>query len=154
MSNLEIRPVKNQEELEDLYYQRWLVLRAPLSLPRGSERDKYDDSSFHLVALSDKRIIGSARIRSLSPELASIAYLAVLKEFRNQGVGTKLLKNIIAKAQAEKFRTLRLMSRLNALGFYQRLGFLDKGQPFNYLGIEHIFMYLNLPPYLDNGEFE
>lgn len=154
MSNLEVRPIKNQEELEGMYYQRWLVLRSPLSLPRGSERDKYDDSAFHLIALSNNRIIGSARLRDLSSELASLAYLAVLKDFRNQGVGTKLVKNLIAKAQINNFKTLRLMSRLNALGFYQRLGFFAKGQPFNYLGIEHIFLYLNLPPCPDNDVSE
>lgn len=154
MFNIEVRPITNQQELEDMYYQRWLVLRAPLALPRGSERDKFDDSSFQLIVLFDKQIIGSARLRNLSPELASIAYMAVLKEFRNQGVGTQLLKNLIAKAQVEKFKTLRLMSRVHTLGFYQRLGFFAEGKPFNYLGIEHIFMYLNLPPSLDNDVSE
>lgn len=35
MSNIEIRPVQNQQELDDMYEQRWLVLRAPLEMARA-----------------------------------------------------------------------------------------------------------------------
>jgi ribosomal protein S18 acetylase RimI-like enzyme len=145
MSNVEVRPIKNEKELDDMYYQRWLVLRAPLGMDRGTEKDKHEDSAFHLVAVCKEQVIGSARLRELSTELGSIAYVAVLPEFQNQGIGTKLLEKLIEKAKERNFKTLRLMTRLSAMGFYKKLGFLEQGIPFDYLGVPHIFMFLICP---------
>lgn len=144
MLNIEVRPVKNQQELEDMYYQRWLVLRAPVEMNRGTEKDKYDSTAFHLVAVCNDRVIGSARLRELSEELGSIAYVSVLPEFRNQGIGTKLIEKLIEKAKEKNLKRLRLMTRLTALDFYKRLGFLEIGDPFDFLDIPHRFMVFNL----------
>ena len=142
-----------------MFYQRWLVLRSPLGMERGSEKDKYDDSALHLVAVCNNRVkgsdnnffrrkkilsvpvIGSARLRLLSPELGSIAYVSVLEEFRNQGIGTKLMEKFIEIAGEKKYKTLRLNARIHSLNFYKRLGFVEKGKPSDFLGIPHILMY-------------
>ena len=144
MPQVDIHPVKNQQELEEMFYQRWLVLRSPLGMEIGSERDNHEDGALHLIAMCDRKIIASARLRELSPKLGSISYVAVLPEFQNQGIGTKLIKNLIAKAQQKNLTTLRLMSRINAIKFYQKVGFSEQENPFDYLGIPHIFMQLEI----------
>jgi|GEM_PF-822817 len=144
IANLQVRPIENQTELEEMYYQRWLILRAPLGMAQGTEQDKYDPSAFHVVAVCDRKIIGSARLRELSPEVGSIAYVCVLSEFRHQGIGTKLIQRLIEVAQEKKLKSVRLKSRMTALEFYQRLGFSTNGEPFDFLNIPHIFMSLDL----------
>ena len=144
MPQVDIHPVKNQQELEEMFYQRWLVLRSPLGMEIGSERDNHEDGALHLIAMCDRKIIASARLRELSPKLGSISYVAVLPEFQNQGIGTKLIKKLIAKAQQKNLKILRLMSRINAIKFYQKLGFSEQENPFDYLGIPHIFMQLEI----------
>ena len=52
MSNIEIRLVQNQQELDDMYEQCWLVLRSPLKMLIGTEKDKHGDSAFHTGWLS------------------------------------------------------------------------------------------------------
>ncbi|NES21420.1 MAG: GNAT family N-acetyltransferase [Symploca sp. SIO3E6] len=145
MANLQVRSIENQRELEEMYYQRWLVLREPLGMARGTEQDKYDASALHVVAMCDRLIVGSARFRELSPGIGSIAYVWVLPEFQHRGIGTKLIQKLIAKAQDKQLKTLRLRSRMTAQNFYQRLGFSTDGEPFDYLNIPHVFMNLNLP---------
>jgi ribosomal protein S18 acetylase RimI-like enzyme len=145
MINIEVRPVQNKQELDDMYQQRWLVLRAPLEMARGTEKDKYDTRAFHLVAIYNNQVIGSARLRKLSPELGSIAYVAVITEFQSQGIGTKLINKLIENAQEQKLKRLRLMTRVEALSFYKRLGFVEQGVAFDYLDIPHIFMYMDTP---------
>jgi ribosomal protein S18 acetylase RimI-like enzyme len=142
--SLEVRPIQNKQELNDMFYQRWLVLRAPLGMPRGTEKDKYENSAFHIVALGDNKIIGSARLRLLSVELGSIAYVAVLPEFHNQGIGTKLMEKLLKIAANKNLKILRLMTRVNTVCFYKRFGFVADGEFFNYLNIPHLFMYYNL----------
>lgn len=144
MFNIEVRPIKNETELDDMYYQRWLVLRAPLGMARGTEKDKYDNSAFHLVAACNDRVIASARLRELSEELGSIAYVSVLPEFCNQGIGTKLIEKFIETAKEKNLKSLRLMSRISALRFYQRLGFSDIGEPFDFMDIPHKFLSLEI----------
>ncbi|MCU0541749.1 MAG: GNAT family N-acetyltransferase [Oscillatoriaceae cyanobacterium Prado104] len=144
MLNLDLRPVKNQQELEDMFYQRWLVLRSPLGMEIGSERDSHEDSAFHIIAAVDRTIIGSGRLRELSPELGSIAYLAVLPEYQNRGIGTKIIQRLIVQARENHLKTVRVMSRINATKFYQRLGFFAQNNSFEYLGIPHIFMQLEI----------
>ncbi|NEO00806.1 MAG: GNAT family N-acetyltransferase, partial [Moorea sp. SIO3I7] len=79
-----------------------------------------------------------------SPGLGTIAYVGLLPEFRHQGIGTKLIETLIEKAKAKNLKALRVMTRINALGFYSRLGFIPDGEPFDYVGISHQFMYLNI----------
>lgn len=149
MPRVEVRLVESQRERLELYEQRWLVLRAPLGMAKGTERDKYDESAWHFVAVCNSRIVGSLRLRELSPELGSLAYVCVLPEFGGQGIGTKLVKIAIAKASEVCLKRLRVMTRLSAFGFYERLGFSPQGEPFDYLGIPHCFAILNLPSSLD-----
>ncbi|MBD0344851.1 MAG: GNAT family N-acetyltransferase [Coleofasciculus sp. Co-bin14] len=144
MPIIEVRPIQNKQELDEMYYQRWLVLRSPLEMDRGTEKDKYDDRAFHVVAVCHDQVIGSARLRELSEELGSIAYVSVLPEFQNQGIGTKLIQELIETGRKKNLKRLRLMTRINALGFYKKLGFSETGEPFVYLDIPHIFMSFNL----------
>ena len=146
MPNLDIRPVRNKQELEEMFYQRWLVLRSPLGLERGSEQDSHEDTALHIIVMCDRTIIASARLRELSPELGSISYVAVLPEFQNQGIGTKLIQKLIAKSQEKNLKAVRLMSRINAVKFYQKLGFSQEDNPFEFLGIPHVFMQNNFSP--------
>jgi ribosomal protein S18 acetylase RimI-like enzyme len=146
MLQLDIREVNNQQELAEMFDQRWLGLRSPLGIEKGSERDNHEDGAVHLIAMCDRKIIASARLRELSPGLGNISYVAVLPEFQNQGIGTKLIENLIVKAQEKNLKAVRLMSRINAIKFYQRIGFTEQDNPFDFLGIPHIFMQLEIQP--------
>lgn len=145
MPKFEIRLIQNQQEKEAMYYQRWLVLRSPMNMDRGTEKDEYDDLALHLIAVCDRQIIASARLRQISTDLASIAYVAVLPEFQSQGVGTALINKFLEIAKQKQLKSLRVMTRISASKFYKRIGFLEAGQPFDFLGIPHQFMYFNLP---------
>ena len=146
MPQIDIREVSNQQELAEMFDQRWLVLRSPLGMEKGSEKDSHEEGALHLIAACDDKIIGSARLRESSPGLGNISYVAVLPEFQNQGIGTKLIESLIAKAQAKSIKTLRLKSRINAIKFYQKIGFIEQGNQMDFLGIPHVFMELEIKP--------
>jgi N-acetylglutamate synthase-like GNAT family acetyltransferase len=139
-----IREIASETELAQMYYVRWLVLREPLGMDRGTEQDKHEKNSFNLAAFFDGQIVGAARVRKASEELGIISYVAVLARFRNKGIGTILVKRLIEKAKQERIKVVRLRSRITALEFYRRLGFQEKNEPFEYLGIPHIIMDMRL----------
>ena len=139
-----VRGVKNQEEIEKMLYIRWLVLRKPLGKDKGSEKDKYDNESFQIIAINNNRIVGCARLRKMSLILGSIAYVAVLPEFQNQGIGSKIINKLIEKARNENLEEIKLGSRCYAVNFYKKLGFIQCGEIYDFLGIPHIHMILKL----------
>ena len=144
MESIEIRPVQNEAEQKALFYQRWLVLRKPLGMIPGTEQDQYEDDAFHLAAFYQGNIIGSARLRQLSEGLGTINYVCILLEFQSQGIGTQLMQKIIEVAQGKNFKCLRIKARINAVNFYQKLGFVVEAEEFELLGIPHRWMTLNL----------
>jgi N-acetylglutamate synthase-like GNAT family acetyltransferase len=139
--NMETRPPK-PEELETMYYQRWLVLRQPLGMSLGEERDRADEEKGvdYVITLQDGKIIGSARLREIQVGVGSIAYVAVLPEFSRQGIGTKLMAYLLNLAKEKQFHTVRLRSRVTAQGFYEKLGFTAITDPFLHIGIPHVDM--------------
>lgn len=139
-----IRLVANETELNQMFYVRWLVLRKPLGMELGTEQDRYEKGSFQFVAVFGDRLIGSARLRKESETLGIISYVAVLPEFCNQGVGTKLMEKVIEKAQQENLQILKLKSRITAISFYKKIGFYEQGDFFDYLTIPHINMEIRL----------
>jgi N-acetylglutamate synthase-like GNAT family acetyltransferase len=132
-------------ELERLFEQRWRVLRAPLGMERGTERDAGDDQSLHLIAVQEQTVIGGARLRVLSSELGSLAYVFVLPDYQRQGIGTQLIQAAIEQAISLNLSQLRVMTRLTAQSFYERLGFVATSDLFDYVGIPHRFLSFKLP---------
>lgn len=143
-SEIEIRLVANEAELSQMFYVRWLVLRKPLGMALGTEQDRYEGNSFQLVAVFGDRIIGAARLRKESENLGIISFVAVLPEFRDRGIGTKLMEKLIEKAQQENLQVVKLKSRIRAINFYKKLGFSEQGEFFDYLTIPHITMEFKL----------
>jgi ribosomal protein S18 acetylase RimI-like enzyme len=153
MSDFVIRGIKTEQEFAAMLYQRWLVLRAPLGMVQGTERDRHDgDDAIYRIAIHQgktgsqlpEQIVGSARLRSHSPGVGSIAYVAVLPEFQHQGIGSALIQHLIQLAQQNSLTHLKLIARSTAIRFYQRLGFVEQGELFNYLEIPHVFMHLDI----------
>lgn len=94
-SEIEIRLVANEIELSQMFYVGWLVLRKPLGMVLGTEQDLYEKDAFQFVGVFGDRIIGSARLRKESENLGIISFVAVLPEFRDRGIGTKLVEKLI-----------------------------------------------------------
>ena len=139
-----VRPIENEQEMQKMLYVRWLVLRKPLGKEKGSEEDKYENDAFQVIAINNNNIVGCARLRKMSSILGSIAYVAVLPEFQNQGIGSKIINKLIEKAKNESLEEVKLRARFNSANFYKKLGFIECGEIFDFLGIPHVPMILKL----------
>ena len=108
-----------------------------------SEHDEWDDQdpvSIHFVLYDQKKAAATARLL----ENNSIGRVAVLKDYRGQGVGLVMMKTIIDYAKQQNRRNLKLSSQVQAIPFYERLGFTTDGVEYLDCGIPHIDMFLNL----------
>ena len=108
------------------------------------EWDEWDAVSDHAIAFGVSGLaVGTGRLLPPDPATpgeARIGRMAVLKESRGSGAGMALLDALVALAAARGLETLVLHAQTQALGFYQRCGFVAEGPEFIEANIPHFTM--------------
>ncbi len=123
---------------KDAQYIRELVFIQEQQIDAVDEWDMQDPLCLHFVVYGDLKPIATARLL----ENNSIGRVAVLKEYRGQGIGRLLMLDIIQKAKIEKREALKLSSQVHAITFYESLGFKVAGGEYLDCGIPHRDMTL------------
>lgn len=137
-----VEPADYQADLEDLRTVRETVFVLEQQVPIEEEWDDLDPKSRHVLARDAQGCpIGTAR---LTPE-RKIGRMAVLKEWRGQGVGEALLRTLLEQARALHWDSVSLNAQVAAMDFYAKAGFEPFGERFMEAGIEHQAMRLTLP---------
>ncbi len=105
------------------------------------EIDGQDIISQHVKAVAPGGlVIATARLLPSN----YIGRMCVLKNYRNQGIGGKMLAFFINYASQHNIESLHLNAQLTALGFYQKYGFIINSEVFIEADIEHVHMTLTL----------
>ena len=117
-------------------------------VPEALEIDGMDESSYHFVACTqDGRVIGTARLLSSG----QIGRMAVLKDYRNLGIGAQLLELAICKAKKLNLEEIFLHAQIEAFRFYRRHGFEPYGEEYEEAGIRHRSMrYARIHPHSED----
>ncbi|MGB1262048.1 MAG: YiiD C-terminal domain-containing protein [Cognaticolwellia sp.] len=122
------RAPKNNAEFEQYYQLRWQILRKPWQQPIGSEKDDLEAQSYHRVVVDDMdNIVGVGRIHNSEQNIAQIRYMAIDPSAQGRGLGNLLIQELERTAAHVGVKTIELNARDNAIGFYQQLGYFDKG---------------------------
>ena len=101
--------------------------------------DAFDETSMHLLAsYAESGFIGCARIMPSG----QIGRMAVLKNFRGRGVGSRLMQAAITQAKQHRFASLFLHAQCHAESFYAQFGFIACGEVFEEASIRHVKMTL------------
>ena len=96
-------------------------------VPPELEWDDTDEIADHYLAVDHGNTpMATARLFSTMEETGFIGRMAVLPEYRGQGVGEALLRHLVAES-AGRFQELRLSAQNHATGFYERFGFVRVG---------------------------
>lgn len=125
---------------QDAQYIRELVFIQEQQIDAADEWDAQDLRSLHFIMYADLKPIATARLLDDN----SIGRVAVLKEYRGQGIGRMLMLEIIQQARLENRKKVTLSSQVHAIAFYQSLGFEVKGSEYLDCGIPHVDMSLML----------
>lgn len=109
------------------------VFVAEQGVPESLEIDGRDPQCLHAAAFAGDRLIGTGR---LLPD-GRIGRMAVLGPWRRRGVGAALLAALVEAARRRGDAVVRLDAQIDAVGFYDRHGFVAEGAPFVEAGIVH-----------------
>lgn len=110
----------------------------------ADEVDGLDDHCIHILAVSDGRPVGSARLMVLG-NIGKVGRVCVLQEARGTGLGAALMQATVSQFRAMPgIEKVKLGAQIHALAFYERLGFVPYGEVFLDAGIEHRDMVFEL----------
>jgi predicted DCC family thiol-disulfide oxidoreductase YuxK/GNAT superfamily N-acetyltransferase len=119
-------------ELDRIRSLRYAILREPLGLPSSDSIFQGDDdpSTIHLLALDDAELIGCATMLASDSDAIQLRGMAVADDWQGQGIGKQIVDaaKVIAKAQ---HKSLWCNARFSAIGFYERLGWVQSGSLFD-----------------------
>lgn len=84
-----------------------------------------------LAALDGGRVVGMGRAISDGVSDAYIQDVAVLKEYRGRGLGSKIVRGLKNRLKADGIKWVGLIAQDGSHGFYEPLGFkvIDRARP-------------------------
>jgi predicted GNAT family N-acyltransferase len=136
-----IRSASWQADRARLEYVRRQVFIIEQKIPESEEWDDADENSSHVLAFSKKRdVVGTGRLEPTG----KIARLAVVGEYRGQGVGSAMLIRLVEEARQRGFDQVYLHAQTHALNFYKKFGFVSDEEIFSEGGIPHVVAHLDL----------
>lgn len=115
-------------------------------IPVDMERDQADESAVHAVVRNRLGLaVGTGRLLQHGPGVGRIGRMAVNRVLRGSNLGRDVLRALMQTAAQRGDHEVLLHAQRTAEGFYTRLGFTPRGEPFEEAGIIHIEMSHPLP---------
>ncbi|MFE9421818.1 GNAT family N-acetyltransferase [Kitasatospora sp. NPDC006697] len=135
-----------QQALDEAFAVRQAVFVVEQEIPAELEYDELDATSTHLLArAADGTPLGTARLISGEQALALtgiagrvlLGRLAVLAAARGTGLGAALVRAVERAGRELGAKECELHAQVQALGFYERLGYTAEGPVYDDAGIPH-----------------
>ena len=110
-------------------------------IPMEMACDEADNTAVHAVAYNGLgEGVATGRLVRQADGTAKIGRMAVHKALRGAHLGQNLLSALMKTARDRGDREVMLHAQRSAEGFYRRLGFEARGEPFEEAGIPHVEM--------------
>ena len=127
-------------EYEQTLALRDAVLRRPLGLSLTAEDRAGEDKQWHLIAIRKQVLVGCLVLVPLPGAAVQMRQVVVIPECQRSGIGTALVAYAEELARSRKRTSMLLHARLEAVPFYQRLGYAVEGDEFIEVTIPHRVM--------------
>jgi predicted GNAT family N-acyltransferase len=152
MASVEVRQVTTVDEMNDALSVRRRVFIEEQNVPESIEIDAYDadpatsPGALHVVAYADGRCVATGRLLldAHDGEYPHVGRVAVLREERGKGYGRDIMLALHDAARGRGMPGIMLGAQVHAIGFYETLGYVVRGDVFLDAGIEHRWMDLQL----------
>lgn len=148
-----VREASSAEDLDAAYSVRRAVFIDEQHVREDEEFDALDAESTHFVVAVAGEIVGTARLRRVVGDdgvaRGKVERVAVLARARKSGAGRALMEAVHARATRDGLRELFLAAQLEAIPFYERVGYAAHGEEFVQERIRHRWMkrVVSTPPF-------
>ena len=118
------------DELSPAFAIRKRVFCEEQGFHPALEFDGRDEICHHVLLLADGEPAGAGRVLAEPGGRFTLGRIALLPEFRKQGLGRVLVFAMMDLARELGARTLHVGAQLQARGFYEKLGFTATGREY------------------------
>ena len=139
MSEITVKVVETEEDMERAVGIRFRVFVDEQDVPPEIELDEYDAVATHALALQDGVAIGTGRV-IVEGDSARIGRMAVDREHRRDGVGGLVLRFLEDEAREQGAGEFVLHAQEYVKAFYSGHGYEEHGDVFIEAGIRHVEM--------------
>lgn len=112
-------------------------------VPKDLEIDQYEQTCQYIVAYNNHTPIATARYREVDG-CVKVERVAVVRSARGQHVGHHLMEALENDALSKGYRCFKLGAQVQAIPFYEKLGYQTYGDRFMDAGIPHYHMYKSI----------
>jgi predicted GNAT family N-acyltransferase len=137
--SLIINKIATETDLREAFAVRYDVFVLEQQVPEVMELDEFERSSTHYLARWQGETAGTCRWRRTEKGI-KLERFAVRKPLRERGIAAALVQTALAELATEPL--IYLHAQITAVGFYEKYGFVKKGEPFDEAGIVHYVMHL------------
>lgn len=126
--------------IEQCFEVRRRVFIDEQAVTEEEEIDGLDPECLHFLALIDGHHAGAARLRDSGDGVAKAERVCVLREHRRKGVGEALMLAFEKAATERGYEQVLLGAQLQAIPFYESLGYVVEGEEYLDARIRHRWM--------------
>lgn len=137
-NSLTVDVVKFSDYRSEIEMIRRAVFIVEQGIPESLEWDNHEHSSWHCLARLNDTPAGTGRLQFDG----KITRIAVLNEWRQRGVASAIIKQLLQTAADNELHHLFLNAQTTATSLYEQFGFVQRGDVFDEGGIPHIRMEL------------
>ena len=136
---LNLKVVNNPADLLKVFFVRGVVFVEEQQFSYGEEMDGNDYNSCHFLGEIDGEPVAAARVMFFN-SYVKLGRFAVRKNFRKQNIGRDLMLFVIDYIEGKGFQKIILHAQVDAVPFYLKFGFIQKGSSFKEAGVDHYLM--------------
>jgi predicted GNAT family N-acyltransferase len=136
MSDISIRVADWKHDNKALRQIRETVFVQEQAVPPEMEWDSEDEHAIHFLAMEGLYPVGTARLL----DDGRIGRVAVLRDWRGLKVGSAIMQAVIYEAERRGLHSQVLSAQIQAIPFYERLGFSVTSDEYLEAGIAHVDM--------------
>ena len=128
------------KEYEQMVALRYQMLRKPLGLVFTDNELEKEKDNILLGCFDEDVLEGCCMLVETNATEVRLRQMAVLYGLQGKGVGRVLMLFAENVARDRRYKKILMHSRVTSIPFFDKLGYLVKGDPFIELTIEHVVM--------------
>jgi predicted GNAT family N-acyltransferase len=136
--------VANDAERALIHAIRTEVFVKEQGVDEEAEHDEHDAVCDHILVYYDQEPVGTGRLR-LVDGIAKLERICVKAAYREKGIGKHIMGMLEEAAVRKRLKKAKLTAQIQALPFYEKLGYRKVSDVYLEQNIPHVTMLKDLP---------
>jgi predicted GNAT family N-acyltransferase len=128
---------KLYQQMVDL---RMNILRKPLGLTFTKEELEKEKNDILIGSFDEDQMLGCCILSKIDERSIRLRQMAVQKNLQGKGIGESIISFAENIARDKGYKILMMHARDTAIGFYEKYGYVVKGDQFTEVNIHHHIM--------------